>query len=328
MSGKPETQSKGKIAFEEAKLMMLSKADLMEKCVIGANKAASRLLKDTFHLVGESGHTDFTFTLEKELLGGLFTSAVNHINGLHRTLRLTDKEGQKIILGALDPGTGKTNQYILGTTRSVIKTIIEGANIEIRSEKNANPILVDDGHTLYTFHSHKSERGIDVPFWDTAASDQEMALEKLYRVITRRLHAELEFNVTDPEQAGLVRGAYADVLPGTPAVALSDYTLRLLEDLMPFELAHLAALSPQTNGDTSKLTAFAKALSVEQHIALINMTVAQGKVKIKPYDVAAIKASITPQWAAVEESIKIAEASFLGTKDALQSERGLVSLDW
>lgn len=328
MSGKPETPSKEKIAFEEAQLMMLSKADIRDKCEVGARQAAVRTLDRTFPLLTASTHTGLVDAFEQELSGGLFATAVQHIDDLRQALHNTDRETEKIILGVLDPGTGKTNQYSLGTTRSVIKALFESSDIEIRSSKNDTPTKTGEGALYFTFFSGKNARGKNMPFWDTSAANEEVAKENLFRVIARRLHAELEFNQADPEQAELVRGAFAHVLPETPFVALSSYMLRLLELLMPYELEHLAALAPQSNDDTSNLTAFGAGLSVEQQIKLINMTVEHGRVKIQPGDVETIKISITPQWAAVEESIKTAEASFLGTKGALQSEQGLVSLDW
>ena len=328
MPEKIESPSREKTALEEAQLMMLSKSDIREMCEVGASRAAVKTLDGTFPLFTASTHTGLVDAFEQELSGGLFATAIQHIDRLRQALHNTDRETEKIILGVLDPGTGKTNQYSLGTTRSVIKALFESSDVEIRSSKNDKPTKPGEGAMYFTFHSAKSARGKDMPFWDTSAANEEVAKENLFRVIARRLHAELEFNQTDPEQAGLVRGAFAHVLPETPFVALSSYMLRLLELLMPYELEHLAALAPQSNDDTSNLTAFAAGLSVEQQIKLINMTVEHGRVKIQPGDVETIKISITPQWAAVEDAIKIAEASLLGSNDALQGTRGHVSLDW
>lgn len=328
MPEKIESPSRENTAFEEAQLMMLSKADIREQCEAGARQAAVSTLDGTFPLLTASTHTGLVDAFEQELSGGLFATAVQHIERLRQALHNTDRETDKIILGVLDPGTGKTNQYSLGTTRSVLKALFESSDVEIRSSKNDKPTKPGEGALYFTFHSAKSVRGKDMPFWDTAAANEEVAKENLFRVIARRLHAELEFNRVDPQQSGLVRGAYAEVLPNTLLVALTNYSQRLLGLLMPFDLEHLANITPETKRYTSDLTAFSESMSVEQRIALINMTVNAGKVKIHSYDVAAIKASITPQWPAVEEKIKTIEASLLASEVAMQSSNPHVSLDW
>lgn len=326
MSGTPDPLLKEWTAFEDAKLMMLSTAELQEKCRTGARRSAALALQETFGSATASAHPSLVDALEKELAGGLNACAYQHTYKLRNALHIMDKENQKIILGALNPG--KTNDYILGPTRSVIQTVFQGANIDIKGASNEDAFTSKDYASMYWFHSSNSARGPDVPFWDTPAHDEEMAREKLFRVIARLLHAELEFNEVDPEQDGLVRGAYAEVLPNTLLVALTNYSQRLLGLLMPFDLEHLANITPETKRYTSDLTAFSESMSVEQRIALINMTVNAGKVKIHSYDVAAIKASITPQWPAVEEKIKTIEASLLASEVAMQSSNPHVSLDW